>query len=215
MGLMYFGCNVSFASLPVFLPTIISEMKSFTPAQSNALTAPPYVFCFFAIIICSKISDKVKNRGYFVAGSAVLAAVGYLILAITTDSAIRYFAIFLCTLIFVSVTMILIWAANNSGTDSKRAGALSILATIGQCGPLLGTRVFPTTDAPYYRPGMWVSFSFSLVVATVGTILSLCLRYENKKRDRLYGKGTGSDAFDEHIDAGELGSDAPRFRYVC
>lgn len=36
-SLMYFGCNVTFATLPVFLPTIISEMDSFTSIQPNSL----------------------------------------------------------------------------------------------------------------------------------------------------------------------------------
>ena len=47
---MYFGCNVIMASLPVFLPTVISEMGAFTVVLSNGLTSPPYVFCFIAII---------------------------------------------------------------------------------------------------------------------------------------------------------------------
>lgn len=50
---MYFSCNVSFASLPLFLPTIISQMGTFTQIQSNGLSAPPYVFCFFVILAVS------------------------------------------------------------------------------------------------------------------------------------------------------------------
>jgi MFS family permease len=153
---MYFGCNVTFASLPVFLPTIISEMGAFTTVQSNGLTAPPYVFCFLVIIATAFISDKTHNRGYFVAGNAFVAAIGFVIMATVTTTGVRYFAIFLCVLIFVSVAMILAWVTNNSGTDSRRAGGLWILTTIGQCGPLLGTSMFPSDEAPYYRKGMWV-----------------------------------------------------------
>jgi len=47
------------------------------------------------------------------------------------------------------------------------------------------------------------------------TMSSLLLRRENRRRDRIYGKGTGVDAFDERVDAGALGDDAPTFRYVC
>lgn len=43
--LCYFGCNVCFASLPLFIPTIISEMGVFTQIQSNGLSAPPYSKC--------------------------------------------------------------------------------------------------------------------------------------------------------------------------
>jgi len=54
-------------------------------------------------------------------------------MATLTTTGVRYFAIFLCLLIFVSVAMILAWVTNNSGNDSKRGGSLWILTTIGQC----------------------------------------------------------------------------------
>ena len=214
-ALMFFGCNVTFASLPVFLPTIISEMGAFTAVQSNGLTSPPYVFCFIAIIGCAFLSDRTHNRGYFVASNALIAAIGFLIMATVTTTGVRYFAIFLCSLIFVSVAMILAWVTNNSGTDSKRAGGLWILTTIGQCGPLLGTSVFPSLEGPYYRKGMWVCCAFCFFVCAMATSLSLLLRRENRRRDAVYGKGTGVDAFDESVDAGKLGDNAPTFRYVC
>jgi predicted MFS family arabinose efflux permease len=212
---MYFGCNVTFASLPVFLPTIINEMGSFSSVQSNGLSAPPYVLCFLVIITCAFLSDKLRNRGFFVAANAFIAAIGFLIMAVTTKTAVRYFSLFLCVLIFVSVAIILAWVTNNSGTDSKRAGGLWILSTVGQCGPILGTRVFPANGGPYYRKGMWICCGFCFFVFGLATTLSLLLRRENKRRDSVYGKGTGVDAFDESVDAGALGDDAPTFRYVC
>jgi MFS family permease len=214
-ALMYFGCNVTFASLPVFLPTIIDEMGSFTSVQSNGLSAPPYVLCFLVIIACAFLSDRVHNRGAFVAVNAFIAATGFLIMATVSSTPVRYFAIFLCVLIFVSVAIILAWVTNNSGTDSKRAGGLWILATVGQCGPLLGTSVFPSTEGPYYRRGMWICCAFCFFVFVLATTLSVLLRRENHRRDKLYGKGSGVDAFDENVDAGSLGDDAPNFRYVC
>ena len=141
-SLMYFGCNVTFASLPVFLPTIISEMGSFSNIQSNGLSAPPYLFCFIIITLSAFLSDHLKTRGPVVAIPALLAATGFILLALTSSTSIRYFALFLCVLIFVSVAIILAWVTNNSGTDSKRAGGLWILATGGQCGPLWGRGCF-------------------------------------------------------------------------
>jgi MFS family permease len=213
-ALMYFGCNVSFAALPVFLPTIISEMGGFTTLQSNGLSAPPYVLCFLAIIGSAFLSDRLRMRGPFVYGMAFIAAIGFLIMAVATKTAVRYFAIFLCVLIFVSVAIILAWVANYSATDSKRAGGLWILQTIGQCGPLLGTNVFPAEDAPYYRKGMWICCGFCFLVAALGAALSFLLWRENKRRDRVYGKGTGVSAFDENVDAEADGNRSPAFRYV-
>lgn len=130
--------NVSFASLPLFVPTIISEMGSFTTIQSNGLSAPPYLFCFFVIIILCWLSDRFKMRGPFVALAATVAAIGFIINATTYSTAPRYTSVFLSVCIFASVALLLAWTANMHTTDSKRGGGYTILATIGQCGPLLG-----------------------------------------------------------------------------
>ncbi len=79
----------------------------------------------------------------------------------------------------------------------------------------MGTRVFPAQEAPYYRKGMWICSGFCFLVCALVTGLSLLLRRENKRRDKVYGKGTGVDAFDERVDAGTLGDNAPTFRYVA
>lgn len=136
---MYFSCNVSFASLPLFIPTIISQMGSFTAIQSNGLSAPPYVLCFFYILAVTFASDRAKMRGPFCALGGLLSGIGFIILATTSDTAPRYVGVFLATLIFGSVAILLAWVANINATESRKAGGYTILATIGQCGPLLGT----------------------------------------------------------------------------
>lgn len=156
-SLMYFGYNVTFASLPVRLSTIISEMGSITSIQSNGLSAPPYLFCFFVIVGSAFLSDRMHNRGIFVGTPTFIAAISFLIMAITTSTGVYYFALFCCcSLIFVSVAIILAWVTNNSGTDSNHAGGLWILATGAKSGPILGTRVFPAAEGPNYRKGMWI-----------------------------------------------------------
>lgn len=130
--------NVSFASLPLFVPTIISEMGSFSQIQSNGLSAPPYVLCFIVVIVLCWLSDHFKVRGPFVAFAALVAAVGFILNATTDTTAPRYASVFLSVWIFASVALLLAWTANMHATESKRGGGYTILATIGQCGPLLG-----------------------------------------------------------------------------
>ncbi|KAF2167277.1 hypothetical protein M409DRAFT_66280 [Zasmidium cellare ATCC 36951] len=183
-GLMYFGCNVSFASLPLFVPTIISEMGSFSQIQSNGLSAPPYVLCFIVVIVLCWLSDYFKVRGPFVAFAALVSAVGFIINATTDTTAPRYASVFLSVWIFTSVALLLAWTANMHATESRRGGGYTILATIGQCGPLLGTNVFPSSEKPYYRKGMWISAAMCLMVAVLAGVLSLWIIWENRKLDR-------------------------------
>jgi MFS family permease len=208
--LIYFGCNVCFASLPLFVPTIISEMGAFTLIQSNGLSAPPYVLCFISIVVCAFISDRVGVRGPFVAGAGLVAAIGYIILATQKTVAVRYFGIFLATIIFTSVALTLSWVSNTHATDSKRAAGLAILATGGQCGPVLGTNIFPPNEAPFYRKGMWISCGACLIVFVLASLQSFLLWQENKRRDRKYGKDRDTVYLGVQ---GELGNDK-HFRYV-
>ncbi|TKA49648.1 hypothetical protein B0A54_00316 [Friedmanniomyces endolithicus] len=183
-GFCYFGCNVSYASLPLFVPTIISEMGKWSPAQSNGLSAPPYLLCFFYIITVCWLSDRFKMRGPFCALSATIGAIGFIILATATKTGARYFALFMAVQIFASVALLLAWTANIHATESKRAGGYVVLATIGQCGPLLGTNVFPDSEKPYFRKGMWISAAFCLLVAVLSLMLSTWLIFENRKMAR-------------------------------
>jgi MFS family permease len=183
-GLMYFSVNVSFASLPLFVPTIIEELGIFTTIQSNGLSAPPYLLCFFYIIFICWCSDHFKMRGPFCALTGVIGAIGFIINATSSSAAVRYFSIFLSVQIFAAVSLLLAWTANIHATESKRAGGYTVLATLGQCGPLLGTNIYPESDSPRFQTGLWVSAAFCLLIAVVSTILSFWLIHENKVMDR-------------------------------
>ena len=50
---------------------------------------------------------------------------------------------------------------------------MAILNVIGQCGPLLGTRLYPDSDGPFYVRGMLVCAGFMGLVA----VLTISLRW--------------------------------------
>ena len=99
-------------------------MGSFDELTSNGLSAPPYLLCFFLIIATTFLSDRFKVRGPFACFFAVVAAVGYIVLATTSGTAPRYIGVYLVVLIFVTVALVLVWNANNNETESKRAGGV-------------------------------------------------------------------------------------------
>ena len=84
-------------------------------------------------------------RGPFCALAALISAIGFLVNATTNTTGPRYFSIFLSVNIFASVALLLAWTANIHDTESKRSGGYTILATIGQCGPLLGKFNHPSS----------------------------------------------------------------------
>lgn len=76
---------------------------------------------------------------------------------------------------------------DNQGSDTRRGAGFVILNLFGQCGPLLGTRVYPTTGAPFYIEGQACCAAFMFLTTLLALGLRTLLVWENKKLDRQYG----------------------------
>jgi dipeptide/tripeptide permease len=208
---MYFSCNVSFSSLPVFLPTILSEM-GFTRLTAQGLSAPPYFLAFLLVILTTYIADRTQQRGITIIILSLIGALGYILLATTSATGPRYTGVFFAAAgVFPCIGNILPWVLNNQGSDTKRGAGIAILNLIGQCGPLLGTRVYPAKDSPYYRTGMWVCAAFMLFNGLLALGLRTLLAWENRRLDRKFGAVEKNET--GVVGVGEE-NDGPRFRYV-
>ncbi|KAK6592889.1 major facilitator superfamily transporter [Botrytis cinerea] len=151
--------------------------------------------------------------------------------ATTSATGPRYTGVFLAAAgIFPAIANILPWVLNNQGSDTKRGTGIALLNMVGQCGPLLGTRMYPSEDGPYYRKGMWVCTAFMLFNGFLALALRILLNWENGRLDAKYGvvgrrdaKGNvvgeeeTEDKMGEKPYMGAEGgdeNDGPRFRYV-
>lgn len=224
---MYFSANVSFSSLPVFLPTIIQQM-GFTAVQAQGLSAPPYFLSFLVTCFTTWLADRTQQRGLTVIVMSIIAGVGYVVLATTQSVGARYTAVYIAAVgVFPVIGNLLPWTlsktfrysvtksamtltrrADNSGNDSRRGIAVVMLNLIGQCGPLLGTRVYD--QGPYYVKGQSVCAAFMFFTAILAAILRTICVWENRKLDDQYGK---LDPSDNGPMAGRENF-GPRFRYV-
>ncbi|KAJ5345689.1 hypothetical protein N7452_003693 [Penicillium brevicompactum] len=187
---MYFSCNVSFSSLPVFLPTILKEM-GFTAINAQGLTAPPFFASFLATIATTWVADRTQQRGLMITGLSVVGGVGYILCATCTSVGARYFGVFLAACgVFPSIANILPWVLNNQGSDTRRGGGIVLLNIIGQCGPFLGTNVFPDAEAPRYIKGMSICAAFMFFTAFLALSLRVLLIFENRGLEKKYGPRT-------------------------
>ncbi|KAK4981146.1 hypothetical protein LTR66_010191 [Elasticomyces elasticus] len=116
---------------------------------------------------------------------------------------------------------------NNQGTDTRRGTGMVLLNLIGQCGPLLGTRIYPSTEGPRYVKGHAICAGFLFFTTLLAASLRTLLAWENKKLDRRYGSleerrtratcgsaGGGTDGEKEaeaHVGVENYG---PLYRYV-
>jgi membrane-bound ClpP family serine protease len=95
-----------------------------------------------------------------------------------------------------------------------------MLNMIGQIGPVLGTRLYPATEKPYYVKGQSVCAAFMFFTTILVITLRTLLWWENKQLDRKYGtleeqdrqSGASGTAIDEK--EGAVENYGPKFRYI-
>ncbi|KHN93924.1 Major facilitator superfamily domain, general substrate transporter [Metarhizium album ARSEF 1941] len=209
-ALMYFSCNVSYSSLPVFLPTILKDM-GFSGLTAQGLSAPPYFASFLVTIATTYLADRTQQRGLMVMAMAALGGAGYVMLAAASTTAVRYAGAYLAAAgVFPTIANILPWVVNNQGSDERRGAGVVIINLVGQCGPLLGTRVYPQDERPHYVRGHGICAAFMFFVALLACILRILLLCENKRLAEKHGDNVVAN------DANEQGVEnyGPNFRYV-
>ncbi|KAL2882106.1 hypothetical protein SGCOL_002368 [Colletotrichum sp. CLE4] len=210
-AIIIFSLNTAFGSLPAYLPTILEAM-GFTSLRAQGLSACPYLTAYVVCVSASFLSDRLRSRGIFIAIFCSVGAIGYVLLATIHTTGVRYFATFLvCAGVFPAVAITFTWVTDNQGSASKRGAGLALFGMVGQCGPILGARLFPKSAQPWYSKGMWICAGLLFGAAIIAAALSLCLRLQNKKRDEKYGK---SDLDYVPPEVSEEGDDHPLYRYV-
>ncbi|PWN33184.1 MFS general substrate transporter [Meira miltonrushii] len=191
-AVLLFIVNNGFASIPVYLPTILSQM-GYTALRAQAFSAPPYAVAFVLAVILSYAADRLRTRGVLIMIMTAVGLTGYFMLATIEDNHTRYAGVWLVVLgLFTFIPLCYSWLITNSAGESKRGIALVIFGTIGQCSPLLGTRLFPATEAPYYRKGMYVSAGL-LVAGFVIEGLAIVYFYSiNRAKDKAFKQSASS-----------------------
>lgn len=151
--------------------------------------------------------------------SALMGASGYLIIAIAgkreMSAGWRYAGVYPAAAGFFSaVTLLITWTLNNQESDSKKGTGLAVLNIIGQFGPLLGTRLYPDSDKPYYVRGMSVCAGFMLSVFFLSLVLRGILVRENSKSLDACSLAVSQDDEERLIDKEVVGSRPRRFTYM-
>ncbi|OAX79171.1 hypothetical protein ACJ72_06513 [Emergomyces africanus] len=187
VALMYFSCNVSYSSLPVFLPSILKDM-GFTSIDAQGLSAPPYFLSFLTSVITPWIADRYQQRGLMIAFLSIVGLIGYILLATCTAVGPRYVGVWMAASgVFPCIANILPWVLNNQGSDTRRGMGIIILNLVGQCGPLLGSNIFPASDGPLYTRGQSICAVFMGFNCLLALLLRTLLAWQNRQLDKKYG----------------------------
>ncbi len=145
---------------------------------------------------------------------SIIAGVGYIMLGTASANSVRYAGAFLAAAgIFPTIANVLPWVVNNQGSDERRGAGVVMLNIVGQCGPLLGTRVYPGSDKPDYVKGHSICAAFMFLTTLLALFLRFLLVRENKKLDRE-AQNAAADGQDEDGQDEAVENYGRNFRYV-
>ncbi|KAK1759302.1 major facilitator superfamily transporter [Echria macrotheca] len=221
---IFFLTNMAYSSLPVFLPTILTAMGH-SAQSAQALAAPPYFASFLIVLATAHASDATASRSPYLIVHALFSAGGYAILALTgpngivmlsPGSLVRYLAVYPATVGFFNVVVLTVaWTLNNQAEEGKRGLGFALMQAVGQCGPLVGTRLYPDGEGPYYERGMAVCAGAMGVVALLGVGLRVYLGWRNRRMDGEERMGEGGEEEGEALVGEEQrGALKKGFRYM-
>ncbi|KAK4165263.1 high-affinity nicotinic acid transporter [Cladorrhinum sp. PSN259] len=221
-ALILFLTNMAYSSLPVFLPTILRSMGH-DSITSQALAAPPYLASFLIVLATAHASDSIKARGPLLIFHALSSAAGYTLLALSDSvlhldpgSWVRYLAVYPAAIGFFNVVVLTItWNINNQRGETKQGAGFAFMQVIGQLGPLIGTRLYPDRDGPYYTNGMRVCAVAMVSVALLALVMRWYMKRQNARMDKE-DEVENSEGEEGAALVGEKGSSrvGAKFRYM-
>ena len=142
---------------------------------------------FVTTVAVAIASERLGKRAVFLAGSSLIAAIGYIILLANTDPVARpgvsYAGTFLAAAgIYPSTALVLSWPAINVSGQTKRAIANAMQISIGNLGAVLGTQLYRANDGPRFVVGHSMALAYLCANAIVACYIGWRLKAENKAR---------------------------------
>ncbi|ETS77178.1 hypothetical protein PFICI_11052 [Pestalotiopsis fici W106-1] len=217
-SLLAFGGSVPTYSVNYTLATMVKGL-GYSSIKAQALTAPPYVFAFFCVILIARYSDKYQCRARSLLISYTVGTIGIIILwpslYHTRLSGLAYFALFLVVAGYnMQAPAVGSWLGTNVRNPAKRAAAMGWQSTWGQLfGGCIGANIFFDSEAPTYNTG----FAILLVLVLVGGFGACignwyCLRASNHKKDQIPLESLEGKYSEKELS--EMGEYSPFFRYI-
>lgn len=206
----------------------------------------------FVAFFSARLSDKVKMRGPFILATQTLAIIGFAILLGTSKAKYGYLGTFLTWYVscltlephqglfaphystgtYATIPVLLAWASNNTGGDTKKGVRFAIIIGIGNLGGICSSFVyrfvpilfeisprqyliilFPSRnqDRPKYHLGHSVMISVLCMGIAATALAMFTFNHLNKKKiEQCRVENISEDRAAEFRD---MGDDSPLFRY--
>ncbi|KAJ7180779.1 MFS general substrate transporter [Mycena filopes] len=178
------GCDMPLYAFSLFTPSIVNQVGyRFRATAANLLTVPIYAFAAIVTCCVALYADKYGRRGYCNILMLSIGGMGYIILIISRNAALSYFAVYVATCgIFPVVPNTVTWIANNFEGTYKRGVTLALAISMGNLNGAVSSNVYRAKDQPWYRLALVLMYICIGIIAN--SIFLYLLKKENARRDR-------------------------------
>lgn len=136
LAIIYFSFVMGIYGVSFWLPTIIKAMGIADPLQVGMMSAIPYGFAVFAMILVGRSADRHRERRWHVAIPAMLGAVGLILSVIWADNTLLAMAALTLATSGILCTLPLFWSLPTAFLAGT--GAAAGIAMINSLGNLSG-----------------------------------------------------------------------------
>lgn|SRR5690349_482705 len=106
--------------------------------------------------------------------------------------------------------IVLAWIMSTFAADTKSGVGVGVVIAVTHAVGVAASNIFPKHQAPQYLMGCIISGSLGFVAAVAALLMMLLLKFENHRRDRIYGKPEKGQV----IQMTGLADKAVDFRYI-
>lgn len=168
-----------------FFPSIVDTL-GFGKIETLLLTAPVWFATFLISLLVTYTAGRTGDRSIHIMCLLCVSCVGNILAISTTNTGVRFFAMFLMPMGAVSAYQIIVtWVANSFPRPMvKRSAAIAICNMIGNASSIYGSYMYQSSDGPRYIPGGIAVSVILVVMVAMAYAIRLILIHENKKIEK-------------------------------
>ncbi|KAK0239198.1 MFS general substrate transporter [Armillaria nabsnona] len=182
--LIFAGASMPMHTFSLFLPSIIHQL-GYEATQANLLAVPVYALACIVTCIVGFSADRCGRRSYFNLVFFGIGATGYIILIVSRNAALSYFAVYLAACgVFPINPNTIAWLSNNVEGAYKRGVTLAMVISLGNLNGAVSANVYRADNMPWYPLGHGLVLLYLCIGAVFSIVYLILLKRENKKRER-------------------------------
>ncbi|KAL3421325.1 major facilitator superfamily transporter [Phlyctema vagabunda] len=184
---LFFLLNLVSTCLSYFLPIILKSGMGFSEDQSILLSAPPYFYAVFPVVLSSIVGDRFQLRSLVIIFNCLCTIVGFCMLGFASQVTVRYVGTYLATGAYVSNWAAMnAYQANNIVGQWKRATFAASITACNGLGGIAGAFIVRQTEAPRYMTAIWISIGSHILI--IGIVLCFTLYFWSANRRQRKGE---------------------------